>query len=421
MSVEQFAGKSEGNELTPAQNRQAWRYVHLLLLAQAVGASSPPIIISLGGLIGLELAADKALATLPVSLYHIGLALSMLPVTFLIRRWGRQRTYMMGTAFAFSGGVIAAWGVWQSSFLIFCVGTALAGCYAACVQNYRFAVTDYVPKREQPQAISRVMLGGIAAAVIGPQLAIWGTNLFSTPFVGSYLSQSMLAVFAFFVVLQIGKVSAGLPLQGGVVATDASGAPKEVPRSLLEILSSFKLASTIFAAVISYGLMTFLMTATPMAMKLSGHSISHATLGVQWHILAMYLPSFITGRLMLRYGQINVTISGLLLIGLSCLVYVTGEGLVNFWGGFILLGVGWNFGFIGATSMLTDCYRPSERTKVQGLNDMMVFGTMAIASLLSGQLLYHVGWASLNWMALPLVLIAVLLLFIRKTYKGLAQ
>ena len=402
-------------ELTPAQNKQTWRYVHLLLLAQAVGASAPPIIVSLGGLIGMELAENKAFATLPVSLYNIGLALSMLPVTLLIRKMGRQRTYMLGTVFSFCGGIVAALGIWQSSFMIFCIGTALAGAYAACVQNYRFAVTDYVPKRQQPLAISRVMLGGIAAAVIGPQLAIFGANLFDVHFVGSYLSQSVLAVFALLIVSQIGRATAGLPVQGGLPgASDGVGEVLEKPRSWREIICSFKLISTVLAALTSYGLMTFLMTATPMAMKMSGHSISHATLGVQWHILAMYVPSFVTGKLMLRYGRVNVTISGLLLIALSCLIYASGESLVSFWGGFILLGVGWNFGFIGATSMLTDCYLPSERTRVQGLNDMLVFGTMAVASLLSGQLLYHVGWMELNLMVLPPIVIAVLLLCIQK-------
>lgn len=403
------ANKENGS---PSQQKQVWCYVHLLMLAQAVGAASPPIIIAFGGIIGMQLATDKAFATLPVSLYNIGLALSVLPTTLLIRAWGRQRTYLLGTLFSFCGGLIAALGVWQSSFIIFCIGTGLAGCYAACVQNYRFAVTDYVPQQEQPQAIARVTLGGIAAAIIGPQLAIWGTDLFSTRFVGSYLSQSLLAIFAFIILLRLKRVITGLPSQEA--RKNMTTPISEKARPWHQILRSFKLLSTIYAALISYGLMTFLMTATPMAMKINGHSMSDATLGIQWHILAMYIPSFFTGKLMSRYGRDNVTIVGLLLIALSCLVYISNTGLVSYWGGFIILGIGWNFGFIGATAMLTDCYFPSERTKVQGLNDMMVFGTMAMASLLSGQLLYYIGWVDLNLFVLPPIALAVLLLLIQK-------
>lgn len=389
-----------------AQRAGVWRYVHILMLMQAVGAAAPPIIISLGGLVGSQLANDKALATLPVSLYNIGLAVFMLPVAWLINRLGRKQTYIVGTLFSFSGGVVAAWGIYVSSFVLFCTGTLLAGAYGACVQSYRFAITDYVPKREQPLAISRVMLGGLAAAIIGPQLAIWGQNVFDVPLVGSFLSQSLLAVIAFFVIIQLGRVTSGLGVHDDVGQKRAQGPA----RTLFKIITSYKFFSTAVAGLVSYGLMVFLMTATPMAIRGAGYSLSLATLGVQWHILGMYVPSFFTGRLVARFGARSVTISGLLVIACACVLYLAGSGIAYFWAGFVLLGVGWNFGFIGATSLVTECYTPSERTKVQALNDTLVFGTTACASLLSGQVFYYYGWEKLNMLAFPIIAVALLLL-----------
>lgn len=394
----------------PATDEQphVWRYVHILMLMQAVGAAAPPIIISLGGLVGAQLATNKAMATLPVSLYNIGLAVFMLPVALLINRLGRQQTYVLGTLFSFLGGIVAAWGIYVSSFELFCIGTLLAGAYGACVQSYRFAITDYVPKLEQPLAISRVMLGGLAAAIIGPQLAIWGQNIFDVPLVGSFLSQSVLAVIAFFVIIQLGRVTSGLVQQDAVAAKE--GVVQEPTRTLLKIITSYKFFSTAIAGLVSYGLMVFLMTATPMAIREAGYSLSQATLGVQWHILGMYVPSFFTGRLVKRFGARTVTISGLLIIACACMLYLAGSSIAHFWAGFILLGVGWNLGFIGATSLVTECYVPSERTKVQALNDTLVFGTTASASLLSGQVFYYYGWERLNILTFPIITFALLLL-----------
>lgn len=410
-----MAVQNEVSNSPTLQNKQAWRYVHLLLLMQALGAASAPIIISLGGLVGESLATNKALAVLPVSLYNIGLALSMLPVAALIRRLGRQRTYILGALCASSGGAIAAFGIINSSFVMFCTGTALAGCYGACVQTYRFAVTDYVPKEQQPQAISRVMLGGLAAAIIGPQLVIWTKDLLDQPMAGSFMSQAFLALLAIPVLMQMRLFTAGLPIQGqrSVSVNSVMPPEDERARTLWQIAMTPKFITTVFAGLVSYGLMTFMMTATPLAMSHAGHSLTMATLGIQWHILSMYAPSLVTGKLIAHFGKFKITVIGLLLIASAGLVSMSGQGTVHFWGGLILLGIGWNFGFIGATSMVTDCYRPSERTKVQALNDMMVFGTTASASLLSGQLLYSLGWWHLNTLLMPPIALAVLLLWIQ--------
>ncbi len=408
------AGVNTGIDTYRAQTK---RYVHLLFALQAIGASSPAIIISLGGLVGETLSSNKALSTLPVSLFNIGLALSVLPVGALIARFGRVNAYTLGALSAFIGGIIATWGVINGSFILFCLGCLMAGGYAACVQSYRFAVTDYVAKPEQPVAISRVMLGGLLAAVIGPQLVIWTQNLLPVPLSASFLGQSLLALIALLLLWQMRRMTARLAAQPNPLSEPVQSTSTDKIRSLREIAGSLRFITTAVAALVSYGLMTFMMTATPLAMIHHGHSLSTATLGIQWHILAMYAPAFITGRLILRFGPRNVCASGLLLTACAAAVSMIGTEVIWFWGGLILLGVGWNFGFVSATVMLSACYTHQERLKVQSLNDSFVFGTTALASLLSGQMMHILGWFWLNMLVFIPVVIALGLLFI----QGMAE
>lgn len=369
------------------------RNLGLLVAAQSLGGASPPIIISLGGLVGQMLSSTPTASTLPVSLYQLGLALSTLPAAWLMHRTGRRTAYALGAAMGMLSGLVAAWGIAQSDFVLFCLGTALAGFYGACVQSYRFAATDAVgePSRHA-SAISRVMVGGLVAAVIGPQVVIWTRDaLPATPFAGSFYSQAALALLALPLLLALRLP----PAPPRAVAGDA--------RPLAEIARTPQFAVAAIAGVVSYGLMSFLMTAAPMAMVGCGHSVGEAALGIQWHVLAMFGPSFFTGRLIARYGKRAVTGLGLVLIAASGLMALMGLALTHFWGALVLLGLGWNFGFIGATAMLTECYRPSERAKVQALNDFLVFGTVAVASFGSGQLLHTVGWEGINAGMLPLV------------------
>ena len=369
------------------------RNLGLLVAAQSLGGASPPIIISLGGLVGQMLSSTPTASTLPVSLYQLGLALSTLPAAWLMHRAGRRTAYALGAAMGMLSGLVAAWGIAQSDFVLFCLGTALAGFYGACVQSYRFAATDAVgePSRHA-SAISRVMVGGLVAAVIGPQVVIWTRDaLPATPFAGSFYSQAALALLALPLLLALRLP----PAPPRAVAGDA--------RPLAEIARTPQFAVAAIAGVVSYGLMSFLMTAAPMAMVGCGHSVGEAALGIQWHVLAMFGPSFFTGRLIARYGKRAVTGLGLALIAASGLMALMGLALTHFWGALVLLGLGWNFGFIGATAMLTECYRPSERAKVQALNDFLVFGTVAVASFGSGQLLHTVGWEGINAGMLPLV------------------
>ena len=373
------------------------RNLSLLVAAQALGGASPPIIISLGGLVGQQLSSNPTATTLPVSIYQLGLALSTLPAAWLMQRLGRRWAYVLGAVLGVVSGIIAAQGIAQSDFVTFCIGTALAGFSAACVPSYRFAAADAVGAPHlQAKAISRIMVGGLIAAIIGPQVVIWTRDaLPATPFAGSFYSQAALAALALPILLLL-RLPA--PQKQAIAGT---------ARPLKAIAATPQFIEAAAAGVVSYGLMAFLMTAAPMAMVGCGHSVGEAALGIQWHVLAMFGPSFFTGRLIGRFGQRKITALGLVMIAASGLLALMGEGLSEFWGSLILLGVGWNFGFIGATAMLTACYTPAERTKVQALNDFLVFGTVAIASFGSGQLLHSVGWSGINIGMQPLVVIVL--------------
>ncbi|SCB35180.1 MFS transporter [Rhizobium hainanense] len=391
---------------TSASKRNTW----ILTVAQAFGGANAPIVISLGGLVGQHLSPDPGLITLPVSLLNLGLALGTLPAAYVMRRFGRRRGYLFGTMIGMISGLIAAAGIILSSFVVFCLGTCMAGFYSSYVQSYRFAAADNATGAEAQRAIARVMVGGLIAAIIGPQLVIWTRDAVpGTAFAGSFISQAMLAALAFPVLWRLRAPSS----QKSKGITDAAERP------LLQILTSPRYLLAIASGVVSYGLMTFVMTASPVAMVGHGHSIDQAALGIQWHILAMYGPSFITGRLMVRFGKERVAAIGLLLIGCSAAVALFGFDIAHFWGSLLLLGIGWNFGFIGATSMVADCHTPAERSKVQGANDFLVFGTVACASFFSGSLLHSSGWEAINWIVLPAVaLVLVPLVWARNKWPA---
>ncbi len=387
-----FPGDSE-------ESRHVRRNVGLLVAAQSLGGAAPPIIISLGGLVGQMLASTPSLATLPVSLYNVGLALSTIPAAMLMRRIGRRAAYVLGALLGVVSALIATVGIVRGSFELFCVGTAMAGFYGACVQSYRFAASDLVAPSQRAKVISRIMIGGLIAAVIGPQVVIWTRDAWPTaPFAGSFLGQAGLALLA-------------LPLLLMLRAPPAQEAAVEgTARPLMAIARSPRFIVAVSAGIVSYGLMAFIMTAAPMAMVGCGHTIGEAALGIQWHVLAMFAPSFFTGHLIARFGKIAITALGLVLIGASGAMAMAGLELLHFWGSLILLGVGWNFGFIGATAMVTEVYTAPERAKVQALNDFLVFGTVALASLGSGRLLDTSGWETINFLMLPLLAVVLLML-----------
>jgi len=367
-------------------------------MAAALGGSSPAIVVSLGGLVGQNLAENKELATLPVSLLNLGLALGTIPAAMLMRRAGRRIGYIVGAGIGLFGGCLAAFGIASTSFLLFCLGTLVIGTYGSFNQSYRFAATDAASESFKPRAISWVMIGGIAAGFIGPQTVIWLQDAApAAPFSGAFLGQAALAF------MSMGVVSFLRPVP-------VSAAPKAGGRPLVEIMRQPRFIVAVVAGLVSYALMSFVMTAAPMAMVGCGHSVGDAASGIRWHILAMFGPSFFTGRLIARFGKELVTAVGLCLLAASAVIGLSGIDLAHFWATLIVLGFGWNFGFIGATAMVTDCYRPEERTKVQAANDFLVFGSVAAASFSSGKLLTAGGWETVNWMVFPPVAVALVLL-----------
>ncbi|NIJ58255.1 MFS family permease [Pseudochelatococcus lubricantis] len=383
-------------ETIMAAEALARRNILVLTLAQSLGAAGPPIIISLGGIVGQMLSPDAALATLPVSLYSLGLAMGTIPAALIMRRFGRRSGYLLGAAIGVFSGLVATLGIVLAAFVVFCLGTFMAGFYGAYVQSYRFAAADAATGALKAKAISWVMIGGLAAAVIGPQLVIWTRDAFpAAPFAGSFLSQSALALLALPVLTLLRTPPASSAPAGAAHAANG--------RSLRELLLSPRLMLAIAAGIVSYALMSFVMTAAPIAMVGCGFTVGEAALGIQWHVLAMFAPSFVTGNLMTRFGKERVTALGLLLIAASGAVALMGLELAHFWISLILLGVGWNFGFIGATAMVTDCHTPEERGRVQGVNDFLIFGTVAAASFSAGTLLTASGWELINWLVFPAV------------------
>lgn len=384
---------------SPTSDGLAKRNALVLACAQALGGSSPAIVVSLGGLVGQSLAEDKQLATLPVSLLNLGLALGTIPAAILMRKAGRRVGYIVGSGIGLGGGCLAAFGIASFSFVLFCLGTLIIGMYGSFNQSYRFAATDAASESFKPRAIAWVMTGGLVAGIIGPQTVIWLRDAVpAAPFSGAFLGQAALALLSMVVVSFLRPVPV-------VTASGKAGG-----RPLSEIVRQPKFIVAAVAGLVSYALMSFLMTAAPLAMVGCGLPIEVAALGIQWHILAMFGPSFFTGRLIGRFGKERVTAAGLVLIAISAAIGLSGIDVAHFWATLILLGIGWNFGFIGATAMVTDCYRPEERTKVQAANDFLVFGSVAIASFSSGKLLNAGGWDTVNWMVFPPVAVALILL-----------
>ena len=367
----------------------------VLSCAQALGGANPAIVVSLGGLVGASIAPDPAYATVPVSLLQLGIAAGTIPAAFVMRRFGRKGGYLIGAVVGMIAGSVAAVGASRGSFGLFCLGTFLAGFYSAYVQSYRFAATDVASPDFRARAISWVMAGGVVAGIVGPQTVIWMRDVIpGSPFAGGFLGQAGLALLSFGVVALLRPTPIAPPV--------TSGGPEARPLGVILAQPRFILA--VVAGLVSYGLMSFVMTAAPLAMVAEcGHSLGNATLGIQWHILAMYGPSFFTGGLIKRFGRERVVIAGLLLIAAASVIGLSGITVAHFWTALVLLGIGWNFGFIGATALVTECARPEERTKTQAMNDFLVFGCVAVASFSSGSLVTAGGWALLNWLVLPVV------------------
>jgi len=376
----------------------ARRNAIVLAVAQALAGGNNTVIVSTASIVGAVLAPDKGLATLPVTAMVFGMWLGTLPLGVLARRFGRRFALQCGSAFGILSGLISYAAVMNEQFWALLIGTFCGGLYAAAHQSYRFAAADTASEAYRPKVVSWVLAGGVFAAIIGPQLVIFTKDLLSPHlFAASYLGQSACALVAA-IVLQFVKVPPLPP------------ARHDSARPLGEIVRSFRFIVAVACGMASYGMMNMVMTSAPLAMIGCGHSVTDATLGIQWHVLAMYAPSFVTGSLIARFGIERITGMGLALIAATAVVGIAGITVAHFWTALVLLGFGWNLSFIGATTMVTQCHRPHERNKVQAFNDFLIFGSMALSSFSSGQLLANFGWAVINEVIFPTIVVAGALL-----------
>jgi len=388
-------------------DRLAARNAVVLSVAQALAGGNTTVVVATGGILGSMLAPDPALATVPISLMAVGMWMGTLPVGALAKAFGRRAALQVGSVFGVASGLISCGAVLSGSFVLLLVGTLCAGLYAAAHQSYRFAAADTASAQFRAKAVAWVLAGGVCAAVIGPQLVIATKDLWPPYlFAATYLAQSAFAAAAAGVLTLL-----RLPQAPATARSFADGRP------LAEIIRQPRFLVAAACGVASFGLMNLLMTAAPLAMVMCQHSVAEAALGIQWHVIGMYAPSFFTGALIARFGLRAMMATGLGLLVAAAAVGLQGTGLWNFWAALALLGIGWNFTFIGATTLVTECHGPRERNKIQAFNDFLVFGTTAIGSLSSGALLSRYGWAAVNDVVFPVVAAALLLL----AWSGLAR
>ena len=380
-------------------DRLAKRNAVVLAVGQALAGANNTVVVATTGIIGLVLAPDKSLATLPISVMMFGVWFGTLPIGLLSRTFGRRTAMQIGTTVGALSGLICCVAVLQNSFPLLLVGTFGCGFYAAGHMTYRFAAADTASESYKPIAISYVLAGGVVAGVIGPSLVIFTKDLWQPYlFAATFAAQAVVAALAGIALTQL-KLPP--PMTREQIGRG---------RPLGEIVRNPKLVVAVFVGVSSYTLMNLVMTSAPLAMVGCGHSVTDATLGIQWHVLGMYAPSFITGSLIVRYGVNRIVALGLALLFVSAIVGIAGLSVAHFWISLTLLGVGWNFAFIGATTIVAQSHRPEERTKVQSLNDFLIFGSMAFGSLVSGMLLATSGWVAVNGVMFPPIAAAAVLL-----------
>ena len=372
-----------------------------LSIAQALLVSGNILLVSVVALIGKELAPSAAAITLPVALQFLGLIFATMPSAHLMGWLGRKFGFMLANCIGVLGATLAFTALYRQQFGLFCLGTFLLGMAIGVGHQYRFAAAEAAPPGQQSRAIGFVMAGGVLAAVIGPNLARWSQDLFS--------QSAFLGAFAWLIVLNATALVLVALLRLPRPTAESLHGPK---RGYGELLRQPKLVAAITAGLVGYGVMVLIMTATPLSMDHSGHSF-HATASViQWHVLGMFVPSFFTGRLIQRFGARRVINWGCLLLIACLLLNQLGVTYWIYWTALLLLGVGWNFAFIGATALLTQTYRPAERARVQGLNELLVFTGAGLGAMLAGYWNELLGWQLMNLVLLPAVVLAMAVLWL---------
>jgi predicted MFS family arabinose efflux permease len=388
--------------MTTAQidDRAAKRNVFVLILAQAFLGAQMPMIFVVGGLAGLMIAPSPALATIPISLIVFGSMTTAPWLSALMQKYGRRVGFFVGALGGALGAGIASLGLYLDNFAVFLIGSYLTGIYMSAHGFYRFAAADSASDDFRPRAISYVMAGGLLSALIGPQLVKFTSDATVVSFLGTYLS-----------VVLINLIGVTLFFFLDVPPPKAPSADAPQARSRRELLRDPKIAVAIICGMVSYALMNLMMTSTPLAVVGCGFPTGTAADIVSAHVIAMYAPSFFTGHVIARFGAVRVVALGLFLLALAGAVALMGVELTNFFIALVLLGIGWNFGFIGATAMLTQAHPAHERGRVQGLNDFLVFGCVTLASLSSGVLMSLgentlAGWNAVNIAMIPFLALA---------------
>lgn len=374
------------------------RNVLLLAATQALFQTASVMVITMAAVLGWKLAADKSMATLPVAMMMVAVALTMIPASLFMQRFGRKAGFVLGASLGGVAGLLAAFAIWQENFFWFVAANMLVGCYQAFAQYYRFAAADAASAEFKSRAISWVIAGGIFAAVAGPNLVRFTQGIGAVPFALSYLS---MVALSFIAILLMSRLA--LPALNAA-ATQGQARP------LLAIMRQPVFLVALAASSVGFSVMLLVMTATPLAMQMCGQPINAAATVIQWHVLGMFAPSFFSGNLIRRFGVLKIMGVGVLLLACHVAIALSGIEFLYFLSGLIFLGVGWNFMFVGGTTLLTEAYLPCERAKVQAAHDFLMYISITIATFSSGSLLNSYGWKSVNLAVLPFLVMALLMI-----------
>jgi len=370
--------------------------VYLLALCQALMFISASMLITVSALIGLELASNKALATLPLALQFIAIMLTSVPASLAMGKWGRKRCFTFAGLIGVAGAALALLAIYQQSFWLFCIATPCFGAFSAFGNYYRFTAAEVVSEENKSVAISWVMAGGVLAAFVGPNLVIWSQNLLEVSrYAGAFVITGCVFTLSIFTV-------SFMQLPAPQQADDTN----QPQRKLLHIASQPIFLVAVSCAAFGYATMNLIMTATPLAMKHHSMQLHDTAFVIQWHVLAMFAPSFITGNIIKRVGVLKVLLTGVVFCLACVVINLAGTGLWHFWLALLLLGIGWNFLFVGGTTLVTESYQPHERARTQAMNDFIIFSTVSLTALSSGTLHHWFGWRIVNLSVLPFLLLA---------------
>jgi MFS family permease len=391
---------TDATHVAPADDRLARRNAIILAVAQACYGIAVSLVITLGGVVGHALAIDKSLSTLPITTMMIGTTIGVIPASLFMQRFGRRTGFVVGAGAGVAGSLLAAQAIFAGSFWLFCLATHCLGYYQATAGYYRFAAADTATPAFRPKAISYALGGGLAGAVLTPEIVRWTNDIYVLS-AACFLAAAVSAAFGGLILLLL-----RIPKP----ARFAAGAPSGRP--LLQIMRQPRFLSALAAGAVSYGMMSLVMTSTPLAMVACGFDNIDAAGAIRWHVVAMYLPSFFAGHLIARYGREQIALVGMAILLLCGVIALTGLSFMQFTLAMVALGAGWNLAYVAATSIVTDSHTPEERGKVQAANELVIFSFVAFCSFLSGLLLNHVGWNGINIALFPTIGLAAILVLV---------